>query len=567
MRQLRPYQLEALERCKEKLESGVNRQVIKLPTGLGKTPFLASLPDALNFKRRMMVLVHREELATQAADKLRTWNPTRTVGIEMGSSSAGNAQLVVASVPTIGRKGSPRLTQFNLADFDAIVVDECHRSTADSYRTVFNHFNVFEDRKRLLLGVTATPNRADGRGLGEIYEEIVYERDLIWGIREGWLSDLKGIKISTHTRLDDVHTKAGDFDLGELSLCVNTYAMNDLTIRSWLEHGKDRQTIVFAVDVKHAQDLAEAFKRYGVAAEAIWGDDPHRHTKVKALRTGGLRVLVNCQILIEGFDCWQVGCIVMDRPTESPLLFTQAVGRGTRIPDGVNNLIEARQQGLKIEKEDCILIDMVHATSRHSLVTLPSLFGLNKNADLRGKKITDVMDEVEQIKKASPLVDVTKVTDIKDLKSYAQQVDLFKVKFPEEITKLSPYQWHDTGKNSYVLLLTGNESVTVLPDLLGVWHIVGTINGNKVRDKRKSMAAAITEADFKVDLLGGRRLTLLVKRAVKWHDEEPTKAQLGLCKLMKIDVPPGATKGEVHLKLGQRLVENKRKRELKEVQI
>ena len=163
---LRDYQATTAQKIKTKLAAGVTRQLVKYATGLGKTPLFSSLPNVLGFSGRMLVLDHRTELTDQALDKLKRWNPDRTVAAEMGDRRSNGEQLVVAGVQTIGRSNSPRLAQFNPADFDALVIDEAHHATAQSYRTVVDHFT--KNPKLLVLGVTATPNRADGTGLGEI---------------------------------------------------------------------------------------------------------------------------------------------------------------------------------------------------------------------------------------------------------------------------------------------------------------------------------------------------------------------------------------------------------------
>ncbi len=226
------------------------------------------------------------------------------------------------------------------------------------------------------------------------------------------------------------------------------------------------------------------------------------------------------------------------------------VGRGSRIPDGISNLVEARAAGVPIAKDDCILIDMVHASSKHSLVTLPSLFGLNVETDLHGKSIVTVVDLVEKLKAAKPYLDLTLVKDVNDFKSYAEQVDLFKMRLSPEIIQISGYQWHKTGNNAYVLLLMAGESMTVLSDILERWHIVGDVNGNHVRETRPTFDEAIRAADYKVQSLRGRSLELMVKRVSKWGDGEPSPAQRIVCKRLGIQIPAGATKGEVHTKMG-----------------
>jgi hypothetical protein len=419
---------------------------------------------------------------------------------------------------------------------------------------------VTTDTHRLLLGVTAIPNRADGTGLGEIFQEIVDDKDILFGINSGWLADVRGIRVRTGVTLNRVHNLAGDFNQQELGTTINTDARNDLIARSWLEHAADRQTVMFTVDVAHAKNLAEAFNRRGVVAEAIWGADPDRAAKLARHQSGATKVLTNCQLLTEGYDDWRVACIGVAKPTQSEGLYTQIIGRGTRIPSDVTNLLEARLAGQTIRKSDCIVLDFVDATSKHSLVTLPTLFGMGPNTDLRGKPISKVVAEIDKAKLSNPLLDLTRVTDIEQLPSYAVAVDLFKVSFPREIIDISGYQWHKVRDNSYVLALLNRESVCVTSDLLGKWYILGDCNGNHIQDHRPTFEEAIREADEKVRLLGGRGLKNIISRVAKWHSNPPSPAQLALCRRCQIIVPPGATSGEVAMKTTAVLAERKRLR-------
>jgi superfamily II DNA or RNA helicase len=176
-----------------------------------------------------------------------------------------------------------------------------------------------------------------------------------------------------------------------------------MIVQEWLKHAKDRQTIAFTVDIAHADALALAFKKYGVAAESVWGDDPYRAEKLAYHKNGHLRVLCNCAVLTEGYDDPNVACIIMARPTKSNLLFVQMAGRGTRIQPNIQNLIEAKANGVPVVKDDCLLMDVVDNTSRHSLVTLSSIFGLGNTLDLKGAKVTQAIDKIAEEQKKNSL--------------------------------------------------------------------------------------------------------------------------------------------------------------------
>src|SRR5579872_2505136 len=180
MTQLRPYQREALKSVFHAYKNHKRRVIVSLPTGTGKTVVFAHFPTFFNMKNRLLVLAHREELLLQARDKFLHIAPDLKVGIEQGTTRAPvDANVVIASVPTLGRANSARLRELNPEHFFLIVVDEAHHAVAPTYRRIFDHFGLFEpDTRRYLVGFTATPRRGDKQGLGEVFEEICYTRDL-----------------------------------------------------------------------------------------------------------------------------------------------------------------------------------------------------------------------------------------------------------------------------------------------------------------------------------------------------------------------------------------------------
>lgn len=556
MIKLRPYQKDTLDSIAARMWGGRNRLLTKLPTGCGKTIVFSAMPDYFGYKNRMMVLVHREELADQTAKKLRLLNPNRSVGVEMADQSCNNADLVVGSVPTLGGKNSKRIQQFNANDFDAIIIDEAHHSVGGSYQNVIEHFQVYETAKRLLNGTTATPNRADGKGMNEIYQEICYDYSMLQAIKDGWLADIRGIRIFSKTSLDDIKRVAGDLNLGQLGHAVNNPVRNDMVVRGWLDHGENRQTIVFAVDIEHARSLTAAFKGYGIVSEAIWGDDPFRKEKLAGHRAGQIKVLVNCQILTEGYDDWRIGCIILARPTESEGLYTQMIGRGTRIPEDVENLLTARAAGQVIAKSDCILIDVVDLSSKHSLVSLPSLIGLPEKLDMKGRGALAVVAEYEEIHAAKPLVDLSAATDANSLSTYAESVDLFQVKFSPEIEQNSQLSWFKTSTDHYFLKLPNKEYICIDRDVLDNWNIHGTILTRQLDSVKTTFKDAITAADGAVKEFGGG-LFYLLRRVSKKDGEAVTAPQREMCRRYRITIPANATKGDVRRKLSQVLSEAK----------
>jgi superfamily II DNA or RNA helicase len=550
---LRPYQLDALEAIKTKFEAGKRRLLVVMATGIGKTVVFSNLPQLIPNKR-MLVLVHREELAQQAADKIKKWNPELSVAIEMGYlRDDNNSQIVVGSVPTLSRANSTRLQALKPEDFGIIVTDEAHHATADSYQTIYQYFGVLADTSHILhVGVTATPNRADGKGLAEVFSEVTYQMGILDAIKQGWLVNLRGYKITTDQSLDGVHTRAGDFATDELANAVNNAQRNELVVKHWLEKAQGRTTLVFCVDIAHAQAMAQTFKSYNISAEAVWGDDPKRSEKLDELRNGKLVVICNCAVLTEGFDAWQISAIVMARPTKSQLLYVQCTGRGTRIPDGINNLLEARADNTPIQKEDCILLDVVDATTKHSLITVPKLFGMSERMDMQGRTVTTALDYFNKVQEEHPNADLKNAQDLLKLRSYAVSVDLFSFKWAEEILGASKLQWHKSTDGHYMLYLKSGR-LNVYEDLVQKWHVSGQL-GEKINhvDEHNinDLPEALRIAEEFVRLLCPEEMTL-VRREARWHKDVASEAQIRLLRRFRIPIPEGLTKGAAQIALNK----------------
>jgi superfamily II DNA or RNA helicase len=194
------------------------------------------------------------------------------------------ADVIVASIATLGRAGSKRLERFDVADFGTIVIDEAHHSSASSYQNVLAHFGLLKvenipndddfvdseantdwNNEILLLGVTATPNRQDNNGIDKIYDEVVFNYGIIEGIQDGFLSRIRAYRINTKTSLENVHTRAGDFAQDELADAINNPERNELIVKTYQEQFSGKQALVFAIDVQHAIDLTKHFAKAKVS--------------------------------------------------------------------------------------------------------------------------------------------------------------------------------------------------------------------------------------------------------------------------------------------------------------
>jgi superfamily II DNA or RNA helicase len=532
-----------------RLRAGCNRQLAVLATGLGKAVLFAMLRKHHEFTKRVMVLVHREELASQAGDKIYRWNRGLMIGVEMAERRARPMDsFIVASVPTLGRAHSPRLQKFDPAEFDAIVSDEAHHSTSPQWRRVLDHFGLMkpDPAAPLSLGLTATPNRSDGTGLRECFDEIVFTMGIQEGVQTGYLADLRGFRVSTKTSLDKVHSRAGDFAENELADAVNNPERNALVVKEWAKHAWDKKSIVFTVDIQHALDLAEAFRVHNVASAAVWGDDPERSLKLAQHRAGALRVLCNCAVLTEGYDDWAVECIVLAKPTKSQLLFTQMIGRGTRIPDGVDNILS--HDG-PLEKTDCLILDVVDSTTKHSLVTLPSLLGLPAELDMKGQKFTKAKEQIERVAQEFPTANLQEIRNLDELKSIAENVALFHVSYPPEVSQLSELAWRKSGDG--YMLPVNRDIVTIARDLRDEWWVRGAVNGKQIEESSQNLPGCFNIADKLIVNNGG--VPRLLQRDATWRANSPTDKQVALCRKLHIAIPQGATRGMVSAALDAKL--------------
>ena len=314
---LRPYQTEALASVVSAYDAGINRQLIAAATGTGKTIIFANLIEAMQDRipGQTWVLAHREELVDQNIEKIRHWNPTLLVDKEMAEHEANPfADVIVSCIASIGRKDTKRAARFDWDAVTKVVIDEAHHTPASTYMNFLQLCGfvreieenkdgkiskklVKTDTKKLLLGVTATPQRGDGKALAEVYDKIVYSYPIREAIEDGWLVDLRGYRVHSTVNLDQVHTDTGDFKTEELSSAVNNEVRNKLVVNGWLSHGENKQTVSFCVDIQHSLDLAETFRSCGVKAYAIWGSDPDRAEKLRAHKAGEFQVLCNCGVL------------------------------------------------------------------------------------------------------------------------------------------------------------------------------------------------------------------------------------------------------------------------------
>lgn len=379
MIRLRDYQIEAVEAVRTDLAAGVGRPAVVIPTGGGKTVIFSELIRQEAAERgRIGVLVHREELATQAGQKYQSVNPGASFGVVKAERNEVNAPVVIASVQTLARKHRRE----QLSGIGLWVVDECHHAVSKSYIDVLEHYGV------PAVGFTATLARGDGKALGTVWEKISYEYPLLRMIRKGYLVDVRGIQVKVPgLDLANLSKTAGDYREGELGERLEQSIAPETVAKAYREHGvrpdgSVRPGILFAPTVATAHVFAEALVAEGFRCQAVWGDMPaeDRRRVLRDFEDGKIDVLSNCMLLTEGFDSPRAEIVVIARPTESAPLYNQMVGRVLRLFPG---------------KSMALVLDVVGVSGRHELCTLATLGGDQLEAIKPWKSLLQAVDEME----------------------------------------------------------------------------------------------------------------------------------------------------------------------------
>lgn len=342
---LRPYQQAARDSIHAQWEQGRLRTLLVLPTGTGKTIVFASVAaDQVRAGDRVLILAHRGELLEQAADKLQ-----RSTGlvsaVEKAESTCLNSwfRVVVGSVQTLQR--SARLERFPRDYFGTIIIDEAHHAITDGYRRILDYF---EGAK--VLGVTATPDRGDMRNLGEVFDSLAYEYKLTDAIKEGYLCKIMAQTIPLQLDISEVGFTSGDYSLGQLGTALDPYL--EQIAAEMVQRCRGRKTVVFLPLIKTSQKFRDLLNAKGFQAAEVNGQSADRKEVLADFDAGKYNVLCNSMLLTEGWDCPSVDCVVVLRPTKVRSLYSQMVGRGTRLAEG---------------KTDLLLLDFLWMTDKHEL--------------------------------------------------------------------------------------------------------------------------------------------------------------------------------------------------------
>lgn len=393
MLKLRDYQSECLYELAIKARDGLKRPAIVLPTGTGKTVIFAHaaklfLEGSIRHRLasadngRVLILVDRDELVGQTIAKIKAVAPHLAVGVVKADRNEHEGrEIIVASIQTVRKLF--RLDQITATGrIGLVIVDECDLAAAESYVTVLNALGCFNDQDSCMaVGLTATLARSDNKSLGDIWQEVIFQRDILDMIPD-YLCDVTGKKITVDgLSLADVTMSRGDYAVGSLSEMLMSADAPEFAADAWEEHAKQRPGVCFTPSVETAHAFTAAFRDRGMEARAIWGSMPMdgidgRRNVLASAHAGDLQILVNCMVLTRGFD-WPAAEIGMiGRPTTSAPLYTQMVGRLLRLNPA------------KLDKT-ALILDLIGATEQHKLATLADLSPRRRLTLVEGESLVE----------------------------------------------------------------------------------------------------------------------------------------------------------------------------------
>lgn len=417
--ELRPYQSECIDTIEAQPPGAY---VVQMATGLGKTATFANIP---RHGERMLILSHREELVEQPRKYFDC-----SYGVERAAQNSHGEEVVSASVQSMAR----RLDRYRPDDFGLIICDEAHHAAASTYRKIFEYF-----QPKKLLGFTATPNRGDKVRLDTVFSKIIFQRDLRWGIKNGYLCDITCRRVNIGYDLTAVHTRHGDYAPGELEEAMEGTA--DAIAQTYRELATGA-TLIFAVSVNQAEEIAGKID----GAVVVTGETKDRATIIQAFTAGEIPCIVNCMVFTEGTDIPRVETVIIARPTQSESLYAQMVGRGLRLYPG---------------KDKLNLIDCVGVTGKASLCTAPSLLGLDMDSVPKRRE-----NEIEGDLFELPL----KIAAAADgPESWIKNIEIVDLWAREQKYQMHNINWLKLPDGSLVCSLPDKQTITIpCPDALGM---------------------------------------------------------------------------------------------------
>ena len=510
---LRPRQALLVQRTLAALGEHGNTLAVA-PTGSGKTIMLSAVAGSMMAEpdAKACILAHRTELTGQNRSKFERVNPGLKTSVFDANEKSWDGNATFAMVQTLSRKTN--LDQ--LPTLDLLVIDEAHHAASPSYREVIDQVLV-KNPKAAICGLTATPNRGDGKGLREVFSNVADQITLGEMIASGHLVPPRTyvIDVGTQEALRKVRRTAIDFDMNEVANILNKTLVTESVINNWKAKARDRKTIVFCSTVEHATDVCSAFNRAGIESVLIHGElsDDERKERLAAYENGSTQVVVNVAVLTEGYDYTPTSCVVLLRPSSYKSTFIQMVGRGLRTVDP--------QEFPGLVKTDCIVLDFGTASLMHgALEQEVNLEGHDNLGDAPTKECPECSATVPMAVMECPLCG--HVWEEQDNPSRGV-LDHF-VMSEIDLLSRSNFRWCDLFGSDDALMATGFNAWGGIFFLNGRWHAVGGAKGHTtqllaVGERTVCMA----KAD---DWLNEHESEDSAHKTRRWLNESPTPKQL-----------------------------------------
>jgi DNA repair protein RadD len=508
---LRPRQREFVTRCVTALKAHGNTLGVA-PTGAGKTICLSGTageflqhPDA-----KVCVLAHRDELTAQNLAKFCRVNPHVSTSVFDARQKSWSGQATFAMVQTLARN----LEQ--MPTLDMLVIDEAHHCAAPTYRLVIDSV-LAKNPHALIYGVTATPNRGDGKGLREVFSNVADQIRLGELIRSGHLVSPRTFVVDVGTRdaLDGVRKLTDDYDMNAVASIMNTTPVNAAVVQHWQKHAARRKTIAFAATVDHAYAVCHAFIAAGVKAAVVHGEmtPAERQATLASYETGDVTVLVNVAVLTEGYDYTPTSCIVLLRPSSYKSTLIQMVGRGLRVVD------PAEHPG--VIKTDCVVLDFGTASLRHgSLEQEVDLDGFAGDGEAPTKRCPQCDAEVPMASRECPLCGHSFAKEIEETRHQISDFVMTEI----DLLKRSNFAWCDLFGDDCALLATGFKAWAGVFFLGGRWYAVGGAEKLPVRLLGAGeRTVCLAQAN---DWLNDQEVDDAAHKTRRWLQESPTPGQL-----------------------------------------
>jgi len=509
---LRDYQSEAIAAVNDAHAGGMDFPAVVLPTGAGKTVIFADMAARFvrEHRRRVLVLVHRDELADQAITKITANDPALHVGKIKAKDNGVHATVMVASVQTLSRRD--RLDQLVstaesgtfMSEVGLIITDEVHHAAAPSYRAVYDAFP-----NARLAGFTATLARGDGVGLGSVIDDVVYSRSVLWMISRGHLCDVRGHAITLDSLdLSQVKKSGGDYQAASLGSAMIDAGSPSMIARTLALYAKHRRSIVFCPDVASAMATHKAVPYSAV----IHGKTPREDRQLiyKQFEHGDIRTIVNCMVLTEGFDAPWADCAVIARPTQSAPLYVQMVGRVLRTWPG---------------KADALVLDITGTGGK--LSTLIDLAPGEVRTLRHGESLAEAAIRTEtELNTVIPADSLAFALKHRDLDMFAS----------------SSHAWLATD-GGVMFIPVGNAFIFLWARPDGTWDVCGAPARGKWRRLHhalplgSAMAWAETEAEDRMPFNG--------TKTARWRKESAHGSQIGKARQYGYEIPDDPRKGDM----------------------